>query len=245
MSSRRRKSREAALKALYQHDLVGHEALAALTQVVAEEHLQPALEVFAREFVVGSPAVQGQTVEIETFIGDLAGLPLDLLADPARRREAVERLVLDSFHGTAAIRLGSEAVEALLARIADKVEGVVELHRFARDLVERTLEHRPDIDRVLTTSADHWSLDRMASLDRAILRFATCELLYFPDVPVNVTINEAIEVAKKFSTERSCEFVNGILDKIQRDLRPAKQESGRRGRHPAAPVSPTAGETKE
>ncbi|RCK81480.1 MAG: Transcription termination protein NusB [Candidatus Ozemobacter sibiricus] len=235
MSSRRRKSREAALKALYQADLVGHDPLAALTTIVTEEHLQPALESLAREFILSTPAVQGQTAEIESFIDGISALPLEVLADAGRRREAIEQLVLDSFHGPAAVPLSSDPVKALLDRVADKVAGVEQLHQFARDLVERTQEHRTRIDGLLSQVADHWSLDRMASLDRAILRFATCELLFFPDVPVNVTINEAIEIARKYSTDRSGEFVNGILDKIKRDQRPEKYETARRRKGEATP----------
>lgn len=89
---------------------------------------------------------------------------------------------------------------------------------FAEDLVKGVTEHRAAIDDLLTAKSKNWSLARMARVDLSILRIAIFELLYRDDIPKNVTINEAIEVAKKFGTEDSPSFVNGILDEIAASL---------------------------
>jgi len=92
---------------------------------------------------------------------------------------------------------------------------------FATTLVEGTLKNLPQIDSLIVKYARNWDIDRMASIDRNILRQATFEILYLPDIPINVIINEAVELAKKYSTEESRKFVNGILDKIK-EARSAK-----------------------
>jgi len=85
---------------------------------------------------------------------------------------------------------------------------------FATALVEGTLKNLPQIDSLIIKHARNWDIHRMASIDRNILRQASFEILYLPDIPISVIINEAVELAKKYSTEESGKFVNGILDKI-------------------------------
>lgn len=101
-------------------------------------------------------------------------------------------------------------------------EGCVleEVRVFAEKLVQGTVEHQQDIDKMIGQYADNWDLHRMAVIDRNIMRFATYELLYLPDVPPKVSINEAVNLAKKFSQEESGKFVNGILDKINHTEKP-------------------------
>lgn len=94
--------------------------------------------------------------------------------------------------------------------------GDAETAAFARDLLTGTWERRAEIDRRIEDVARNWQLQRMAAIDRNILRLATYELLYREDIPPLVTINEAIEMAKKFSTKNSGPFVNGILDNIRK-----------------------------
>ena len=86
---------------------------------------------------------------------------------------------------------------------------------FARDLVAGTWEHRAQIDARIEKVARNWELRRMAVVDRNILRLAAFELLHREDIPPLVSINEAIEMAKKFSTRNSGPFVNGILDNLR------------------------------
>ncbi|MBI2901380.1 MAG: transcription antitermination factor NusB [Planctomycetes bacterium] len=100
-----------------------------------------------------------------------------------------------------------------------------EVIQFARGIVVGTWEHRAQIDESIAAVATNWDLPRMAVVDRNILRLATYELCFCDDIPPLVSINEAIEMAKKFSTKNSGPFVNGILDNVRlRCAPPAKQK---------------------
>ncbi|GAB6182914.1 transcription antitermination factor NusB [Thermodesulfovibrio hydrogeniphilus] len=88
---------------------------------------------------------------------------------------------------------------------------------FANELIEGTLQNIEKIDRLIIKYANKWDLERMLTVDRNILRFAIYEILYRHDIPFQVTINEAVEVAKKYSTKESASFINGILDKIAKN----------------------------
>lgn len=89
---------------------------------------------------------------------------------------------------------------------------------FARELVIGVAEHLPHIDQMIEEYARGWTLDRMANVDRNVLRVAVFELLYLPDVPPSVTVAEAVELAKQYSTAESGRFVNGILGSFVRNL---------------------------
>jgi N utilization substance protein B len=88
---------------------------------------------------------------------------------------------------------------------------------FARTLLNLAEEHLEEADKLIKAVLENWEWDRLCAMDRAILGVAVLELLYLPDVPARVVINEAIEIAKEFSTEKSGIFVNGILDSIARE----------------------------
>jgi N utilization substance protein B len=97
------------------------------------------------------------------------------------------------------------------------------MRAFAEPLIRGTLDHRARVDELIRKFARNWTLERMAVVDRNVLRLAIFEMLYRDDIPPVVSINEAVEVAKKFSTDDSGKFVNGILDKVKGDLmRPAR-----------------------
>ena len=81
--------------------------------------------------------------------------------------------------------------------------------------------HEGKIDELISQYTEHWEIERMAVVDRNILRQGIFELLWGADVPPKVAINEALEVAKKFSTQESSRFLNGILDRIHKELGPA------------------------
>ena len=89
---------------------------------------------------------------------------------------------------------------------------------FADTLLTAVLAHSREIDDLIQSCSMHWSLERIGVVERNILRFAICELLYLPDVPSKVTINEAVEIAKKYGAEDASVFVNGILDRIKNDM---------------------------
>jgi len=90
---------------------------------------------------------------------------------------------------------------------------------FARQLVDATVTHLKNLDEMIRIKAINWDFDRIAIIDKIILRLSISEFLYFPDIPPKVSIDEAIEISKKYSTEKSGKFINGILDSILSDLR--------------------------
>ncbi len=93
---------------------------------------------------------------------------------------------------------------------------------FTDMLVKGILMHRQEIDKVISTYASNWKLGRMAIVDRNVLRISAFELLYLDEIPPKVSINEAVNLAKKFSTVDSGKFVNGILDRINKEKDIAK-----------------------
>lgn len=98
---------------------------------------------------------------------------------------------------------------------------------FARELAEGTVRHLADLDALIGQSSEHWSLSRMSRVDLAILRLAAFELRHRPDIPASVTLNEAIELGKRYGAEETAPFLNGVLDRIARQLnRDTRQPGG-------------------
>lgn len=107
-----------------------------------------------------------------------------------------------------------------------------DVREFTERIARGTIEHLPQIDQKITSYTENWQLNRMAVVDRNILRFAAYELLYMDDIPPKVTINEAVNVAKKYSQDEAGKFVNGVLDKIHHtegkkpdSIEPPKEET--------------------
>ena len=92
-----------------------------------------------------------------------------------------------------------------------------EVDKFARELMVGTVTHLEEMDKLISGHTPNWNMDRIALVDKCILRLALYELYFRDDIPPLATINEAIEIAKKFSTDRSGSFINGILDKINKE----------------------------
>jgi len=107
-----------------------------------------------------------------------------------------------------------QAVQSFWAHLCASREG----EAFANDLVRGWADQRDEIDQIIRDVSQHWRLERMAKVDRNILRLATYELMALDDVPRRVTLNEAVELAKRFGSEGSAGFVNGVLDRIASDL---------------------------
>lgn len=101
---------------------------------------------------------------------------------------------------------------------ADKDEDD-EVKGFVREILYGTIDNLRDIDETIRKATEHWAIERMSAVDRNILRAATYELLFRKDIPSAVTINEAIEIAKKYSTSESPPFINGVLDRIAKGLK--------------------------
>lgn len=100
-----------------------------------------------------------------------------------------------------------------------KIDNPTEHLQFARRLVEQVYENRAEFDDFIKRRSENWMFDRIAIIDLIILRLAICEFLYAYEVPPKVTIDEALELAKKYSTEKSSSYINGLLDAILIELR--------------------------
>jgi N utilization substance protein B len=93
-----------------------------------------------------------------------------------------------------------------------------EVRGFADDLFRAAMDRGPEIDGLIERHTEHWRMDRMAAVDRNLLRAAVAEFLAYPETPRAVVINEALEIARKFSTPESVHFVNGVLDSVGKEL---------------------------
>lgn len=93
-----------------------------------------------------------------------------------------------------------------------------EVRGFADDLFEVATERAQEIDQLIERHTQHWRMDRMAAVDRNLLRTAVAEFLGYPETPRAVVINEALEIARKFSSPESVQFINGVLDSVGRDI---------------------------
>ena len=95
---------------------------------------------------------------------------------------------------------------------------------FAQELVDGTIAHEDEIDQIIATFAQDWTIKRMANVDRNVMRLATYEILFRADIPGRVSLNEAIELAKRFGGEESAKFVNGILDRVVESISKAEKK---------------------
>ncbi len=149
-----------------------------------------------------------ETAVLILYAQAVSGLPLSEVMD--RVRILQQRIELD---------LGPE--DPLPDPVLDKES----LHaRFLRDIVVKTIRDTEVIDEIIAQRAHKWDLERIARLDRIILRIGISEMLHFPDIPEKVSINEAIEIAKKYSTDNSGKFVNGILDAVKNDIKALREQ---------------------
>ena len=107
-------------------------------------------------------------------------------------------------------------IETLLQEIRSQFSDID--YDFSIGLFLKTVQHQTEFDKIIKQKAEHWDFHRIALIDKLILRMAVCEFLYFADIPPKVSINEAIEIAKAYSTDNSGTFVNGILDSVLDNL---------------------------
>lgn len=121
----------------------------------------------------------------------------------------------EPFKGTASDR--QRLADDLNEFWASAGEGDSEVRAFAEDIISGTLRNIEEIDAGIEKTAEKWKLNRIAAIDRNILRSAVYELLFRKDIPPAVSINEAIEIAKKYSTAEAAAFINGILDRIAKN----------------------------
>jgi N utilization substance protein B len=143
-----------------------------------------------------------ETAVLILYAQQSSGLPLSEVLDRVRILQRKLELDLEVGDALPANELDRDSIYAV----------------FLHDLVLKTIRDTEVIDAIITARAHKWDLDRIARLDRIILRIGIAEMLHFPDIPEKVSINEAIEIAKKYSTENSGKFVNGILDSVKGDI---------------------------
>lgn len=126
------------------------------------------------------------------------------------KRRIVREKVLQILY---AYEMNKEAVEKLidenLSELNDKADKT-----FAGDLIRKVISNLESLDQRIINRVTNWEMNRIALIDKILLRMGICEILYFPDIPPKVSINESIEIAKDFSTAGSAKFINGILDAI-------------------------------
>lgn len=96
---------------------------------------------------------------------------------------------------------------------------------FAQELVQGSIKYQDEIDKIIASFAQDWTITRMANVDRNVMRLATYEILYRTDIPGRVSLNEAIELAKRFGGEDSAKFVNGILDRVVDSISKIEQKA--------------------
>ena len=111
----------------------------------------------------------------------------------------------------------SESPDSELVAFCERANINQEVQNFTQALIKKFLLHEKEVDELLKKISLHWAPDRMAVIDKNIIRLGICELLFDSTTPPKVVINEAVEIAKKFGTEESPDFINGILDKILKD----------------------------
>lgn len=118
----------------------------------------------------------------------------------------------------------SQSIIDLLLTLDEDKEGLgileldVEDRAFCMDLAQGVAEKLKEVDLQIDTASTNWRIQRMPTVDRNILRLAAYELMFMPEIPVSVTINEAVELAKRFGTAESKAFINGILDRIAHEM---------------------------
>lgn len=113
-----------------------------------------------------------------------------------------------------AVEVGKEAFAEALAGLSADPDLPDDAKEYGTRLARKVLENQGALDEKLTQAASNWDLERIAIVDKLIIHCATAELMYFQDIPLRVAINEAVDIAKKYSTGESSRFVNGVLDAI-------------------------------
>jgi len=226
MNSPRRRAREVALKALYQAEIVKSDNEEALEQVLSSTLYHPVFEALAREFLKDTKIEQILSGEVEDFVPDFSdSLSAFPQVSPDDLPEQIRAIIERYFQGATGHQQTQNELAEFYKKVQNRRKKNLPIEEFARALIKSTSENHTSIDELIEKTAQNWSIERMAAIDRCILRIAISELLYFAEIPANATINEAIELAKKYSAERSYEFVNGILDRICKENKLSKIET--------------------
>ena len=120
------------------------------------------------------------------------------------------------------MELNPDSYNELITNFYDDLQGENE-KEFSRSLIRKVIRNQEELDRFIESKASNWEFSRIALIDRLLLRMGIAEILFFPDIPPKVSINEVIEISKEFSTSKSSKFINGILDAILTELKSNKK----------------------
>lgn len=112
------------------------------------------------------------------------------------------------------IEITGDSSIAALDLFLQHFEGAAKAKEFARRLVSGVVSQRPELDRLIAQATEHWKLERLAKVEHELLRLAAYEVAFCPDIPVPVSLDEAVEIAKRYGSEDSAGFINGVLDHI-------------------------------
>jgi len=124
-----------------------------------------------------------------------------------------------ALHALYAIEMSQNPLEEIKKDVIGRENDNAAIKSFAEQLFTRAVTHIDELDEMIKHKAINWDFKRIAIIDKLILRMAICEFLYFDDIPPKVTIDEAIEISKIYSTAKSGQFINGILDSVLSELR--------------------------
>ena len=130
------------------------------------------------------------------------------------KRRTARELALKFLYQT---EFNSESPDLELNPFCERANVSEEVHNFTQALIKKLLLYEKEVDELLKKVSAHWAPDRMSVMDKNIIRLGICELLFDSTTPPKVVINEAVEIAKKFGTEESPDFINGTLDKVLKD----------------------------
>jgi transcription antitermination protein NusB len=137
------------------------------------------------------------------------------LKTTSKRREIRETVM----QGLYALEISKDPPQHIIETILADLKKNKTDFDFAVSLFLKSIQHQPEFDILIKRKAEHWDFHRIALIDKILLRMAVCELFHFPDIPPKVSINEAIEIAKAYSTDNSGTFINGILDSILGEMK--------------------------
>ena len=130
---------------------------------------------------------------------------------PRSNRRKGRELALQALYQ---IEITGDTSAAAVDLFLQHFEGNATAKEFARRLVSGTVSQRPEIDRLIAQATEHWKIERLAKVDFVLLRMAAYELVFCADIPTAVTLDEAIEIAKRFGSDESAGFINGVLDHV-------------------------------
>jgi N utilization substance protein B len=167
----------------------------------------------------------------DTSMNSQASMDDEELERPAINRRLVRERVMQALYAYEIGRnVGGESIDFMATNIVyPEFRDNAELMEFAQSLMRRTFNCAEECDEIIRSLSENWDFHRIAPIDKVLLRMGMTELLQFPEIPTKVTINEVIEIAKRYSTDKSSIFINGLLDaalsKLKKDGK--LQKSGR------------------